>query len=186
VFHAVDKNYYRPVLYERIEAEGVPRVFSVLFVKESKPNWVIAPNSYLRTLLTALNLGARLQWELCEEFLRRLDRESPAEQKKSCLDIQKKMLNIDKDAEIRWEYETARTTANEERLRECFPQDEQEYIKSNLKDQEESKRIIRSIGQNNKDPIVKDIQNALKKLEKLNLEMLKRISVRYAQLLAAI
>ncbi|WGV23562.1 hypothetical protein [Halotia branconii] len=135
-----------------------------------------APNLKSATLATAIILGNRLQWDVCDIFLLILNsgdfqNKPPKEKKRLLLKLQNSYQYIKEDAESRRKGEAYDQT-NEDRLRDCFESEhEKALITNNLQEQESHKQVLLEIDRYSID----EIRFALTELSKLNKIVMRMI-----------
>lgn len=176
---------YRPIIFKFERYDDNSEKIKIIFVTESSEPWTPkAPKPELTTLLSNLNMAARLQWEVCDEFLPQLDNQSGTEEVDlSLLDsIKQSYQNIEEDGKFR-EKNEAVGIANQERLAAAFLLEEKEEIKNNLKEQEKIKDTLR--GKNN-NCTLKDIKDALDELKRLNAVVMLKAARRFTEALTEI
>lgn len=175
---------YRPVLDEiEILSDGSKR-FTVIFEELISEGWVYnAPNLSLATLLTALDLGARLQWGVCRKYLRQLElcqQEGTSSIERILRRIELSFASIEDDAELRRQGETPdQNLRNEDRLRDAFDSEEQDTIALNLSEQWQHKEtLLNASNQGDIDQVI----NALTELYRLNEIVMRMIIKRFGEL----
>lgn len=183
-FRSSDGRLFKPILYSRENWTDKSERFTIIFVEHISEGWVYnAPNISLATLLTALILGSRLQWEVCNNYLPQIDRwqrEGIEAIQKALQQVKNSFENIEEDAKIRSQGE-APGQRNEDRLRDSFKsEDEKQIIASNLLEQEKYKQTLRSADTQNN---VNEVRIALTELSRLNGIVTAMVARRYSQLL---
>ncbi|MEH1847484.1 MAG: hypothetical protein V7L25_21500 [Nostoc sp.] len=183
-FQSSDGILFRPILYRMENGRDGSERFTVLFVKHISEGWVNkAPNIQLATLLTALILGARLQWEVCANYLPQLDtwqRRGTEAIQKGLRQVKVSFENIEEDAKIREQAE-APGQKNKDRLRDSFDsENERQTIENNMLEQDLHKQTLCNADQQDN---IDEVKVALIELARLNRIVTIMVARQYLKLL---
>jgi hypothetical protein len=182
-FRATNGRIFAPLLNKLIKYnDGSYRFEVFLFEQVSEGEIINAPDVQLSTLLTALTLGARLQWEVCENYLNQLDRwEREGILEKGIQRVKESYNNIEKDAEVRGVDERERKK-NEDRILDSFDLErDREEVADNLSEQWRYKDILLNADATTD---VSTIKDALSQIGRLNSKLMIKVSRRYSERIA--
>ncbi len=177
-FRATNGKIFKPVLHKLVRFNNGSYKFEVFLIEQVSEGGVFnAPNVELSTLLTALTLGARLQWEVCDNYLGQLDRwQQNGILEKGIERIKESYNNIEKDAEIRGVEQK-----NEDRVRDSFDSKrDKEELAKNISEQWKYKKALLEADDATD---VSTIKDALTQLASLNSELMIKVSRRYSELI---
>lgn len=158
---------------------------SVVFAEQIGKGFVAnAPNESLATLVTAINLGCRLQWEVCEKYRQKLEHwqsNDKEEIQKILKQISGSFENIEIDAEFRRKNEVSRESdSNKMRLIACFESEEdRRRIEYNLGEQDPHKATLLNVDTLDN---VDGVNYALTELSRLNVIVMDMVSKRFHEL----
>ncbi len=180
-FRDHNNKIYSPALYRVDDEKDGSRKFHVVFIKQASEGMFINVPDIFATLLTSLTLGSRLEWEVCREFLGKLERWKfdKAEKEKGCEQIRTAIANIENEAEYR-KQELSERVKTDRLLLAFESQNVISEIKLNLEEQQELKQFLSQAGRETE---LNKIREALDGLLHRNQAVMLKVSDRYNELL---
>lgn len=191
MFQSMEGKLFRASL-DRIEkpCDDGSVAFIVIFQEHISRGYVEnAPNHTLGTLATAIPLGVRLAWEVCDEFLPMLDgweKQGLDAINRGLREVKNKFEYIEEDAEHRRQGE-ARDRSNKDRLRDSFESEEEKRtIEDNLSRQQDYKEVLKKADKYDKideaTAALDEVRDALTQLKGLNKIIMNMVIRRLGEL----
>lgn len=186
VFRANDYKSYLPVLEKVDDGVGRTRRFHVIFVEQQVSGSARTPDRFA-SLLSCLNLGTRLEFDVCAHYL---DEENswfnkPERFEEVRTRIGELIDSIETEGRARREAELSNSVKVDRLIEALRPDGEAERVEENLKAQRSLKRELTARSSGGENPIsdADSLREKLHELRALNREVMLLASARYCQLL---